>query len=122
MSKKIERLKSVTTVLTYIGRKLLYIMALHIASFFLCTKLIDIVGLGTDLNMSAMLYTYRTGANALLAAMYLLFGIGVPLLIMDTYDNAIELIIQHTQLILNHVTQTEDSSHRAVHGRTPWDS
>ena len=96
ISKKIERLKNVTTVLTYIGRKSLYIMALHIAGFFLCTKLIDIMGLGTDLNMSAMLYTYRTGANALLAAMYLLFGIGVPLLIMFIYDKAKALIIQYT--------------------------
>lgn len=79
ISKKIEKVTFLTRAISYVGRESLYIMALHIFGFFLCTKLIDAIGIGEELDMAGTLYTYNVEHNILLGLMYLAFGLFVPL-------------------------------------------
>lgn len=79
ISKKIERVPIFARAISCVGRESLYIMALHIFGFFLCTKLIDAIGIGEELDMAGTLYTYNVEHNILLGLMYLAFGLFVPL-------------------------------------------
>ena len=80
-------------------------MALHIMGFFLCKWLIDVLGLGNNMSMAATLYTYRTETNVLLAAMYLLFGVGFPLVTMYIYDRTKELTLHAYSSIKTHLSE-----------------
>lgn len=88
LSRYIERTRFSSRVLSYIGENSLYIMALHILGFFICTKLMNIIGIGEGLPMASTLYTYEVGSNFILAITYLLFGIAFPLLALYCYKQA----------------------------------
>ena len=85
LCKYIERTRFASRVLSYIGENSLYIMALHIFGFFICTELLNMVGVGEGLTMASTLYTYDVGSNILLAITYLVFGIAFPLLALYCY-------------------------------------
>lgn len=93
LSKFIERTKLISKVLCYIGENSLYIMALHIFGFFICTKLLNQIGTGEGLIMAKTLYTYDVGSNIWLTLTYLLFGIVFPLLALYCYKQAKRTII-----------------------------
>lgn len=97
VSKRIERTYYLSLILSYIGRESLWIMAMHIFGFFVCTWLIDFTGLGHRLYKSGMLYTYDVGNNVFLTVIYLLYGIGTPLFIMWGYRNLKKTIIKLKQ-------------------------
>lgn len=94
LSRYFERTRLTSRVLSYIGENSLYIMALHIFGFFICTKLLNLIGTGEGLAMANTLYTYDVGSNILLAITYLLFGISFPLLALYCYKQARCLIIK----------------------------
>ena len=77
-----------------IGENSLYIMALHIFGFFICTKMLNLIGVGEGLTMASTLYTYDLKSNILLAITYLLFGITFPLLALYCYKQAKRSIIK----------------------------
>ena len=85
ISKKLERISFLSGALSYVGRNSLYIMALHIFGFFLCTRLMDTLRLSENLSMADSLYTYKIGSNFLLWLLYLAFGVGVPLIIIKLF-------------------------------------
>lgn len=95
ISKKIEKIPFLSDVLSYVGRNSLYIMALHILGFFLCTRLIDVLGLSENLSMASSLYTYKVGNDISLWIMYLLFGLGVPLIIITIFRVFKNLLVSH---------------------------
>ena len=88
LSRYIERTRGLSKVLGYIGKNSLYIMALHIFGFFICTKLLNLIGVGEGLTMASTLYTYDVESNILLAIIYLLFGIAFPLFSLNCYKLA----------------------------------
>lgn len=94
LSRYIERTRCASKVLSYIGENSLYIMALHIFGFFICTKLLNLIGAGEGLAMANTLYTYNVGTNILLAITYLLFGIAFPLLALNCCKQAKRSIIK----------------------------
>lgn len=98
LSRYIERTRLLSRVLSYIGENSLYIMALHIFGFFICTKLLNLIGVGEGLTMASTLYTYDVGSNILLAITYLLFGIAFPLLALYSYKQAKRSIIKVVKL------------------------
>ncbi len=93
ISKKIERIPFLSDALSYIGRNSLYIMALHIFGFFLCTLLIDSFGLSENLSMASSLYTYKIDKNFLLWMLYFAFGVFVPLVIIKIFRIAQTLVV-----------------------------
>lgn len=94
LSRYIERTRFASRVLSYIGENSLYIMALHIIGFFICTKLLNLIGAGKGLSMASTLYTYDVGSNILLAITYLVFGITFPLLALYCYKKVKRSIIK----------------------------
>ena len=93
ISKKIERTPYLSDALSYIGCNSLYIMALHIFGFFLCTRLLDTFGLSENLTMASSLYTYKIGTNFLLWILYLAFGVFVPLIIIKLFRVSQTLVV-----------------------------
>ena len=85
VSRKIERLHVLSCILSYIGRESLYIMALHILGLFICTRVINILGVGEYLSMASSLYTYDVGGNIILGIFYLIFGITIPLISIQIF-------------------------------------
>lgn len=85
ISRKIEKLNVLNRILSYIGRKSLYIMALHIFGFFICTWIINLLGIGDNFSMASSLYTYNVGGNIILGILYLIFGITIPLISIQLF-------------------------------------
>lgn len=98
ISKKIERIPFLSDALSYVGCNSLYIMALHILGFFLCTRLLDTFGLSENLTMASSLYTYKIGKNFLLWMLYLAFGVFVPLIIIKIFRVAQALVVSKFSL------------------------
>lgn len=89
LAKKIEN--------TYIGRALakcgyesFYIMALHLTAFKVCTILLQTIGLRGGYELSQL--TPSVGSNMLLLSVYLLFGVGFPILFMFCFRKARTII------------------------------
>ena len=85
VSKRIKQTHYISRFLSYIGRESLWIMAMHIFGFFLCTKLIDAIGIGRGLDMAGTLYTYNVEHNIMLGLLYLAFGLFVPLVSIQIF-------------------------------------
>ena len=93
ISRHLEKTRFLSGMLSYIGRDSLYIMALHVCGFFLCTKVIDLLGLNAHLAMAPTLNTYSVGGNIGLFLLYLFFGISFPLLCIYLYRVASRKIV-----------------------------
>lgn len=77
IARKIEH-TIVGNMLAIIGKESLYIMALHILGFFMCNSVLTMGGVfSADAHRG--MYTFSIDENVALFLLYLLFGIGVPL-------------------------------------------
>jgi len=92
VSKYLAKVRFLSDILSYVGQNSLYIMALHICGFFLCTKVTDLMGLNDNLVMSGSLYTYSTGGSIGLFFLYLFFGITFPLACVYIYRKAATMV------------------------------
>lgn len=70
--------------LALIGRESLYVMALHILGFFMCNSLLKSMSVFTS-DSPHGLYTYDMNGNLLIFLFYMVFAIGVPLLIISGF-------------------------------------
>lgn len=97
LAKKLAGSRAISNALSRIGRDSLYIMALHILGFFICTLILDTFSLSVGLDMAETLYTYNTGYNVFLLLLYLAFGICIPLAIISLYriaKNRVMLLVK----------------------------
>lgn len=79
--------------LAMVGRESLYVMALHILGFFICNSLLKTIGVYSS-DSPHGLYTYNMDGNVCVLVLYILFGIGVPLLTICVFRKIIGLLVR----------------------------
>lgn len=85
IARRIERVFVLSKLFVLLGQESLYIMALHIFGFFICTGIINLAGCNAGLTMGNTLYTYNVGNNILLAFLYMLFGLAFPVVTIAVF-------------------------------------
>ena len=83
MAKRIEK-TILGRILALIGKESLYVMALHIVGFFLCTSMFWHLGILSPDGPHGM-YTYNIAGNWWQLAAYVIFGIIVPLMTIGIF-------------------------------------
>lgn len=83
IAKKIEN-TFVGNVLALIGKESLYIMSLHIMGFFICSSLLWKLGI-LSIDSPHGMYTYNQTGNFWQLAIYVVFGITFPLVIVGIF-------------------------------------
>ncbi len=78
ISKKAARIDWIKTVLSAVGRNSLYIMGLHFIGFKIATIIINLRGF----NKKLAILVPEAGSDLLLFIIYILFGVGIPLMIV----------------------------------------
>ena len=72
-------------ILSHIGKKSLYIMALHIIGLFIVNSLLECTGLKAPGDARGM-YTYLCEENIIIFSLYVVGGLGFPLLLVYMWD------------------------------------
>lgn len=81
-SKVIEnRINCIGKVLSYIGRESFYIMVFHFIGFKIASSLLLLL----DMNVEISTIVAPAGNSAIILLIYMLFGVGFPLLIMQSF-------------------------------------
>lgn len=72
-------------ILCHIGKKSLYIMALHIIGLFIVNSLLECAGIKAVGDARGM-YTYLCEGNIFIFSLYVIVGLGFPLLLVYIWD------------------------------------
>lgn len=92
VGKRIEHL-CLGKCLAYIGNNSFYIMALHFCGFKICSEILSSMKLWGGVNVADL--TPYIGSNILLLMLYIVFGVGMPLLFMHIFRFFRQLIANH---------------------------
>lgn len=80
LSKKIEKVGWLTSLLSAIGRDSFYVMGLHFFGFKIATLLFNVMGA----NLPLAKLVPSVGNNIGLFVVYVLFGVGIPVFLINS--------------------------------------